>query len=84
MLVREFLAKTKTVILPQPTFSPDLASADFFLLLKLKTPMTGKRFATIEKIETGAVDTYHTARSRSVAGIGIIDGISVLYLRGLL
>ncbi|KAA1414165.1 hypothetical protein F0U44_22385, partial [Nocardioides humilatus] len=51
MLVREFLAKNKTVIMPQPPYSPHLAPADFFLFPKLKTPMKGKRFATIEAIK---------------------------------
>ena len=48
MLVREFLNKNKTVIMPQPL---DLAPADFFLFLKLKTPMKGKHFARIEEIK---------------------------------
>ena len=43
-----FLDKNKTVIMPQPPYSPDLA--DFCLFPKLKIPMKGKRFATIEKI----------------------------------
>ena len=47
----EFLAKNKTVIMPQPPYSLDLASAVFFLFSKLKTLMKGKRFATIEKIK---------------------------------
>ena len=51
MLVREFLAENKTVIMPQPPNSPELASADFFLFPKLKTPMELKRFATIEEIK---------------------------------
>ena len=51
MLVREFLAKNKTIIMPQPSYSPDLASADFVLFPKLKTPVKGKRFATIEEIK---------------------------------
>ena len=38
MLVREFLAKNKTVIMPQPPYSRDLVSADFFLFPKLRTP----------------------------------------------
>ena len=50
MLVSEFLAKNKTVIMPQPPYSPDLARADFFLFPKLKTPMKGKHFATIGEI----------------------------------
>ena len=55
LLVREFLPKNKTVIMPQPLYSPDLAPAEFFLLPKLKTPMKGKRFATIEKIKEKSI-----------------------------
>ena len=51
MLVREFLAKNKTVIMPQSSYFSDLAPADFFLLPKPKTPMKGNRFATIEEIK---------------------------------
>ena len=39
MLVRKFLAKNKTVNMPQPPYSPDMAAADFFLFPKLKTPI---------------------------------------------
>ena len=51
MLVREFLVKNKTVLMSQPPYSPGLAPADFFLSPKLKTPMKGKHFATIEEIK---------------------------------
>ena len=44
MLVHEFLAKNRTVIMPQPP-------ADFLLFPKLKTQVKGKRFVTIEKIK---------------------------------
>ena len=49
--MREFLAKNKTIIMPQPSFSPDLAPADSFFLPKLKTPMKEKRFTAIEEIK---------------------------------
>ena len=51
MLVRKFLFKNKTVIMPQPPYSPDLASADFFLLPKLNKPICGNHFAMIEAIK---------------------------------
>ena len=35
----------------QPRYSQDLVPADFFLMPKLKTPLKGKRFATIEEIK---------------------------------
>ena len=48
---REFLNKNKTVIIPQPLYSPDLAPTDFYLFAKLETPMKGKRFTTIEEVK---------------------------------
>ena len=52
MLVREFLDKNQTAIMPQLPYSPDLVPADFNLFPKLKMkPMKGKRFATIEEIK---------------------------------
>ena len=46
-----FLAKNKTVIMPQPPCLPDSAPAVFFLLAKLKTLKKGKCFVTIEEIK---------------------------------
>ena len=51
MLVHEFLVKDKTVIMPQPLYSPDLDLADFILFPKLKTQIKGRRFAAIEEIK---------------------------------
>ena len=51
MLVRMFLAKNKTVIMPQPRYSSDLAPVDYFFFPKLKILIKGKRFATIEEIK---------------------------------
>ena len=52
LLVRNFLAKNNTVIIPQPPYSPDLAPYDFFVFPRLERPMKGRRFATIEEIKT--------------------------------
>jgi histone-lysine N-methyltransferase SETMAR len=41
LLTRDFLANTNTTMLPQPPYSPDLAPADFFLFLKLKSTLRG-------------------------------------------
>ena len=38
-------------MMPQPPYSPDLASCDFFLFPKLKK---GRRYATIEEIKTAS------------------------------
>src|ERR1700753_291045 len=42
LLVRDFLAKNNTLMMPQPPYSPDLAPCDFFLFPKLKRPMKGR------------------------------------------
>lgn len=51
LLVTEFLAKHATVILPQPPYSPDLSPADYFLFARLKKPLKGRRFESIEDIK---------------------------------
>ena len=55
LLVRDFLAKTNTTVMPKPPYSPDLAPSDFFLIPKLKKPMNGHRFSTIEEIKTASL-----------------------------
>ena len=68
MLVREFLDRNKTVIMPQPLYSSDLAPADFYLFLKLK-------IATIVEIkENSQQELLAISKSvflRSVSWIGI-------------
>ncbi|UYV76770.1 hypothetical protein LAZ67_14001984, partial [Cordylochernes scorpioides] len=52
--VRDFLAKNNTLMMPQPPYSPDLAPCDFFLFPKLKRPMKGRRYATLDEIKTAS------------------------------
>ena len=54
LLVRDFLAKNNTLMMPQPPYSPDLPPCDFFLFPKLKRPMKGRRNATIDEIKTAS------------------------------
>ncbi|UYV76679.1 hypothetical protein LAZ67_14001721, partial [Cordylochernes scorpioides] len=49
LLVRDFLAKNNTLMMPQPPYSPDLAPCDFLLFPKLKRPMKGRRYATLDE-----------------------------------
>ena len=37
-------------IVPQPAYSPDLAPCDYWLFPKLKRPLRGTRFESIEEI----------------------------------
>ena len=54
LLLRKFLAKNNTLMMPQPSYSPDLTPCDFFLFPKLKRPMKGRRYATIEEIKAAS------------------------------
>ncbi|KAG5335551.1 SETMR methyltransferase, partial [Acromyrmex charruanus] len=58
--LREFLAKNNTLMMPQPPYSPNLAPCDFFLFPKLKRPMKGRRYATIEEIKTASKEELNT------------------------
>ncbi|UYV61965.1 hypothetical protein LAZ67_1007210 [Cordylochernes scorpioides] len=51
LLVRDLLAKNNTLMMPQPPYSPDLAPCDFFLFPKLKRPIKGRRYATLDEIK---------------------------------
>jgi len=53
-LIRSYLAKHQTSVVPNPPYSPDLTPADFFLFPKLKTTLKGRRFQTIEEIQENA------------------------------
>ncbi|UYV74896.1 hypothetical protein LAZ67_12001710 [Cordylochernes scorpioides] len=54
LLVRDFLAKNNTLMMPQPPYSPDLDPCDFFLFPKLKRSMKGRRYATLDEIKTAS------------------------------
>jgi transposase len=55
LLIREFLAKQETTVVPQPHYSPDLAPADFFLFPELKSTLKGHRFQTVEEIKENSL-----------------------------
>ncbi|XP_043260660.1 uncharacterized protein LOC122402146 [Colletes gigas] len=51
ILVREFLAKNSTNVIEQAPYSSDMALCDFFLFPKLKLPLRGRRFESMEAIK---------------------------------
>jgi len=59
LLIRSYLAKHQTSIVPHPPYSPDLVQADFFLFPKLKTTLKGHHFKTIKKIQENAITELH-------------------------
>ena len=50
-LVLSFLAKHQITQVAQLPYSPDSAPSDFQLFPKLKSPLKGKRFQTIDEIQ---------------------------------
>jgi hypothetical protein len=48
----QFLAKNKMAVIPHPPYSPELAPCDFILFPKIKLNLKGRRFDTIEEIQT--------------------------------
>ena len=50
-LMQNFLAKYQITQVTQPSYSPDLVPCDFWLSSKLKSPLKGKRFQTINEIQ---------------------------------
>jgi len=49
------VGKHQTPVVPHPPYSPDLAPAEFFLFLKHKNTLKGRRFQTIEDIQENAI-----------------------------
>jgi len=55
ILIRSYLAKHQTSVVPHPAYSSDLAPTDFSQFPKLKTTLKGRRFQTIEEIQENAI-----------------------------
>lgn len=55
LIIRDFLTKHGTTVIAQAPYSPDLAPCDFFLFPKLKLPLRGKRFESIESVKENSL-----------------------------
>ena len=51
LVLRDFFTKNSTYIVLPPLYSPDLAPCDFWRFSKLKRPLRGHRFDSIEKLK---------------------------------
>jgi hypothetical protein len=49
-------------VIPQPPYSPDLAPCDIFLFPKMKLKLKGRRFDTIEEIQSESPRVLDTGR----------------------
>jgi hypothetical protein len=48
--MQDFSAKHCIIQVRQPHYSPDLAPCDFWFFPKLKSPLKGRRYQTVEEI----------------------------------
>jgi len=55
LLIRSYLAKHQTFVVPHPPYSLDLAPAEFFLFPELKTTLKRRNFKTIEEIQENVI-----------------------------
>jgi hypothetical protein len=60
LVVREFLTKNNMTTAPHPAYSPDLAPCDFYMLPKMKLPLNGRRFVSIEEIQAESQQVLNT------------------------
>jgi histone-lysine N-methyltransferase SETMAR len=70
--VSEILEKYGWQVLPHPTYSPDVSPPHFDLFPKLKKPLRGKRFRSIE------VSNEVTRVIRRINNEGVLTGIQDL------
>jgi len=71
--VSEILEKYVWQVLPHPTYSPDMNLSAFYLFPKLKKPLRGKRFRSIEKVSNEV-----TRVIRRINNEGVLTGIQDL------
>jgi hypothetical protein len=59
-LVREFLTKNNVTTVPHSAFSPDLVPCAFYMFPKMKLPLEGRRFVSIEEIQAESQEVLNT------------------------
>ena len=66
-LMQSFLAKHKITQVTQALYSPDLVPCNFWFFPKLKSPLKGKRFQTLDEIQENTIGQL-MATGRTVWG----------------
>jgi transposase len=75
-IVKQFLAQRKLTVLDHPSYSPDLAPADYFLFRKVKSHSKGRLFDSIPDIQKAVTSTLNTTEKGN-----FYKGIQKLYDR---
>jgi len=60
LLARQFMSNKHITVCPHPPYSPDLAPSDFWLFPKVKMTTKGKRFESIQDIESATTAQLKT------------------------
>ena len=77
-LMQTFLVKHQILQVTKPPYSPDLALWNFWLFPKLKSPLKGKRFQTIDEIQENMTGQLITVgRSAWGAKVPTLKGTEV-------
>jgi hypothetical protein len=71
--VKDVMADYKWEVLPHPACDPDMSPPDYDLFSKLKNPLRGKRFPTLN-----ALNAAVTRRIREINSRGELNGIQHL------
>ena len=66
-LVQSFLVKPQITQVTQPPYSPDLVPWDFWLFPKLKSPLKGNRFQTMDEIQENTTGQLMEIRTNDFA-----------------
>ena len=67
-IVLDYLTKHQVNTIVQAPYSPDMAPCDFFLFPKLKLPLRGRRFQSIEEIKENATKELKAIPSSAYQG----------------
>jgi len=80
-LVRNFLVKNETTVVPQPSYSPNLAPANFFLFPKLKSTLkdaVSTQLTRSRKLRRMSCSSFRKKRSRKRSEVGRNVGSGLL------
>jgi hypothetical protein len=68
-IVKMFLANRNVAVFHHPPYLPDLAPADYLLFPKLKFPLKGRHFQTLEEIQFAVTTELNILKTAFLEGM---------------
>jgi len=65
LVLQQYLASTNRTVIRHPPYSPDLATCGFFLYPKMKLKLKGRRFDSIDEIQTESQDVMEMLKQNN-------------------